>query len=136
MTVDGTTLIVAENLFDLEFYDPEIPGRNLQQILLLTEQEYWDHFERRSFLVAGDRRSVKVARKIASDINHEFYGRPKILLGSRVAEAFGIEFEPFYIWYLKTGNMLLLPALGSTLWRVAGASARAREALRILEGSP
>jgi hypothetical protein len=74
-------------------------------ILGMRRQHYLDEFERVN-LCAG-KWSIREARARASDLQKQ-YDR-LILLGSKVASAFGCKFTPFQVMYSESATLLVLP---------------------------
>lgn len=117
-------------------YPPRSAGARLCQVILdLTLREYLRAFERVNLCVG--KWSMREARSMAFQLKVRAYGRrPLVLLGSKVAEAFGIDAPPFSIqtrtehptWEDVQQVYVLLPHPSGRcrIWNKAGAMARAR----------
>jgi len=79
-------------------------GNRLREILGLTDAKYVKRFDRIN-LVRGHRWSIKLAREEANRLLAE-RGGPMVLLGAKVASAFGLDFTPFTV---ARGQLYLLP---------------------------
>ena len=86
----------AHERYALYPYPPQSSGARLATILGLTHREYRERFVRRNLLVQS-KWSVRQARFAALGVVAASEGAPLVLLGARVAAAFGFAFEPFTI---------------------------------------
>jgi hypothetical protein len=84
---------------------PGCAGWRLCKILGMAEDEYIEAFERRN-LLSQERWSVPVARKAAADLRRELRedGDALVLLGARVARAFGYDFTPGVVYARQHTN--------------------------------
>ena len=127
-------------------WPPESAAGRLCRGLGMSEEEYLAAFERRN-LLRTVRWSAPAAREAARTLSAEFPALPRVLLGARVARAFGLAFEPFTFTLVgpldpdgqlslgaaaptATGSLTLVlphPSGRSRAWDEPGAWARARE---------
>ena len=92
------------------------------KILKMKSSDYIKKFDRVN-LVDGDW-DLKLASKRASELEHE----SRILLGTRVCQAHGVEFKPFSFVGSKRFRALILPHPSgrSRSWNLEGSVDRAR----------
>lgn len=104
--------------------------RLCRRILRLSRGEYLAQWERRN-LLTGDKWSVVRAREAAYTIAKECESGKIVLLGAKVAAAFGLPFRPFES---VGGRVLVLPHPSglSRLWNAPGAWDRAHAAVQEL----
>ena len=105
-------------------------GNRLRRILGLSDEEYLAAFDRAN-LLDGPRWSAPRAREAALALGA---GRPErtpfILLGAKVAAAFGLRFRPFSRAAVVRRLLVLPhPSGRSSGWRAPEAPERAREAV-------
>lgn len=106
-------------------------GRLCRLILQLEVRDYLFRYDRRN--LCTEKWSERGARAAATQIMSLSNGRVIVLLGSRVARAFEVEFQPFTV--LNQGGssrfvVLPHPSGLSRLWNRIGAVDDARRALR------
>jgi len=107
-------------------------GGRLAKILGLNRTWYMRAWERRINLCVG-KWSMKAARLAAKDVQRESLdsGATLVLLGAKVTQAFGFDFEPFTKLASPVGprEFVILPHPSglSRLWNEPGAVQRARD---------
>lgn len=106
-------------------------GRLCRKVLGLEPRDYLRRFDRRN--LCGEKWGMREARAAAAAIAAVSAGRVIVLLGSKVASAFEVEFEPFTV--LNQGGasrfvVLPHPSGLSRLWNRPGAYNEARRVLR------
>lgn len=136
---DGRPLLVGE--LNLHSTDPRYAlwpepagcaGDRLCRLVMgLTPDDYLDRFARVN-LCRGKWRT-DVARAIAREISEGNPGRKVVLLGAKVAAAFGLLFDPFTVkTQVRLGPVAILPHPSGRCraWNEPGAHERARGVLR------
>lgn len=119
--------------FALYPYPERSAGGRLCRVILGLEPRAYLAAYHRANLCSGSW-SIPAARRRAQELMQEFYAPdrelPIVLLGAKVAEAFGQRFEPFT--HSSTGPFVLLPHPSglSRLWNESGTFERARALLR------
>lgn len=115
---------------------PDPPGcsghRLCRLVLRLDPDEYLERFVRKNLLALGRGRrwSLPLAREAAADFVRRSEGAPFVLLGARVAAAFGLTYAPFSHFGGTDGRcgvVLPHPSGLSRGWNAPGAFDRARE---------
>jgi len=105
-------------------------GDHLCRIVLgLEKTRYVQLFERRNLLV-GDRWSDRDAAEAAMELCWTHDRAPLVLLGARVARAFGVSFEPFTVVIREPWALCLPHPLDH--WNELGSIERARASLSAL----
>lgn len=100
-------------------HPPGCSGARLCRFLGLTEDEYLDRFERRNLVVTA-RWSARAANEAAAVLRGELVeGDRLVLLGARVARAFGYDFELLKIHRRPAG---MLNQVGGILAKLPGHS--------------
>lgn len=110
--------------------------RLCRKVLGMTHYEYLQKFERRNLLQTRDGRwSAPLAREAAQKVLREANGAPLVLLGARVAAAFGLPSLPFIVRRQLPSPILVLPHPSGRcrVWNDARNFERARACLRELE---
>jgi hypothetical protein len=112
----------ADPYFALYPLPENASGGRLARILGLSEQRYLEAFDRRNLCPTAW--SMKVARAEAAKILAE-PERPVVLLGAKVAKAFGLPYAPF----TRSARLFLLPHPSglNRIWNYRGSVERARE---------
>lgn len=108
-------------------------GARLVQILGMTPTSYLERFDRANLLPYGERWTVAKARAAA----HALPNKLRIALGSRVAAAHGLLFDPFEAYEVALGHpqdvgyVLILPHPSGRcrIWNDPESIPRAREAV-------
>jgi len=107
-------------------------GRLCRVVLGLAPRQYIRWFDRVN-LCAGEW-NAREAREAAKQIFVDRFKpeRVNVLLGAKVARAFGYDFEPFLVERGSCGSVVILPHPSGRCrtWNEPGAVDRAREALR------
>jgi hypothetical protein len=111
-------------------------GGRLALILGLTRGEYLDRFDRAN-LCCG-KWSLPIARLVAKSLLVAQDRSSLVLLGSRVAAAFRVPFDPYCVGTNGTGRFVVLPHPSGRcrLWNNPGAVEKARAALRLAGALP
>jgi hypothetical protein len=108
-------------------------GDRLRVALGLSDLDYLCRFERRNLLDRGAW-SARRAREAAEDLVRASRAAPLVLLGRRVAAAFGVEYLPFVIFADPQPKLVLpYPSGRCRAWNDPRAAARARTMVRELE---
>lgn len=105
-------------------YPDGCSGHRLCRLVLgLTDDEYMDRFDRVN--LCDGKWSIKSARERADLLRHTHSRH--ILLGAKVAAAFGVEFKPFEV--IQSLLVLPHPSGLNRMWQEQGAFERARKAV-------
>lgn len=114
----------ADPYFALYPLPEHASGGRLARILGLGEKRYLDAFDRRN--LCPTEWSMRVARAEAALIMAA-PARPVVLLGAKVARAFGLPYRPF----TRSAHLFLLPHPSglNRIWNEPGSVHRARELL-------
>jgi len=112
---------------------PHCAGWRLcHKVLELEPMEYFRRFERRN-LLEGGRWSVRAGRAAAGKLLEERGYAPLVLLGAKVAEAFGLRYAPFtfhhQVGWRAPAAIIPHPSGLSRAWNDPGAFAHARQTI-------
>jgi hypothetical protein len=103
------------------------------RVLGLEPDVYLARFQRLN--LCNGRWSTSQAREAAAFVSDAYGADGLVLLGAKVARAFGLDFLPFSLATLPTGVAAVIPHPSglSRAWNAPGAYARARAAVAELE---
>jgi uracil-DNA glycosylase len=133
--VNGKLVIVGEAPGAERPPDPKMvllgsTGANLAKIAGWSWRDYFALTERHNlFLDPQPHWNLRKAKAAAADLEHKLEGRDIILLGSKVAEAFGYEDMPNYRWHNEVwANIARVPHPSgrNRVWNDDAERARAR----------
>ena len=120
-------------------WPPGTAGDRLRRHLGMSVEGYLGAFERKNLLWPEARWSARDASLVATYYSGWWPGRPMVLLGARVARAFGVRYRPFTV----SGRYAVLPhpSARCRAWNEPRARAAARRTVSrlcpgLLGGSP
>lgn len=122
----------ADPRFALYPLPPAASGGRLAKIMGLTAREYLRAYPYRYNVCGGEEWDAREALLSAERIILKHPDPPMVLLGARVAVAFGFRFVPFK----RVGRFLMLPHPSGRcrIWNNPRSSGRARRLIRALGG--